>query len=155
MVEKVVFALGVGLYIIHLMYCLDLHVTACTLLRTLRSFYSSEVAAREPGLKIEASNLLRPASELTSIIGKTLLYPLTILILIIISRLTIFDNWTMTPSLWVTFFIGAAALILASLVLWYQGKRLKSAAVNRERRKAHPEPANIELITDGVFAPWN
>jgi hypothetical protein len=151
--EKLVLALGVGLYIIHLMYCLDLHVSACTLLRTLRSFYSIDVKSLDHD-KIDANLMLTAASELTAIIGKTLLYPLTILILIIISQLRIFDNWTMTPSLWVTFFIGAAALILASLVLWYQGKRLKSAAVNREKRKAHPEPANIELITDGVFAPW-
>jgi len=152
--EKFVLALGVGLYIIHLMYCLDLHLSACTLLRTLRSFYSIGVKSLNHN-KIDANLMLTAASELTAIIGKTLLYPLTILILIIISQLRIFDNWTMTPSLWVTFFIGAAALILASLVLWYQGKRLKSAAVNREKRKAHPEPANIELITDGVFAPWN
>ena len=152
--EKLVLALGVGLYIIHLMYCLDLHLSACTLLRTLRSFYSIDVKSLDHD-KIDANLMLTAASELTAIIGKTLLYPLTILILIIISQLRIFDNWTMTPSLWVTFFIGAAALILASLVLWYQGKRLKSAAVNREKRKAHPEPANIELITDGVFAPWN
>ena len=151
--EKLVLALGVGLYIIHLMYCLDLHLSACTLLRTLRSFYSIDVKSLDNG-KIDANLMLTAASQLTAIIGKTLLYPLTILILIIISQLRIFDNWTMTPSLWVTFFIGAAALILASLVLWYQGKRLKSAAVNREKRKAHPEPANIELITDGVFAPW-
>src|SRR6478672_8314917 len=40
LIEKVVLSLGVGLYIIHLMYCLDLHVSACTLMRTLRSFYS-------------------------------------------------------------------------------------------------------------------
>jgi hypothetical protein len=151
--EKFVLALGVGLYIIHLMYCLDLHLSACTLLRTLRSFYSIDVKSLDHD-KIDANLMLTAASQLTAIIGKTLLYPLTILILIIISQLRIFDNWTMTPSLWVTFFIGAAALILASLVLWYQGKRLKSAAVNREKRKAHPEPANIELITDGVFAPW-
>src|SRR6478672_2108011 len=153
--EKVVLALGVGLYIIHLMYCLDLHLSACTLLRTLRSFYSPPVRTTGHPTRIDVPTMLNAASELTAIIGKTLLYPLTILILIIISRLRIFDNWTMTPSLWVTFFIGAAALILASLVLWYQGKRLKSAAVNRGKRKAHPEPANIELITDGVFAPWN
>jgi hypothetical protein len=106
--------------------------------------------------KIDANSMLTAASELTAIIGKTLLYPLTILILLIISRLRIFDNWTMTPSLSVTFFIGAAALILASLVLWYQGKRLKSAVVNREQRKARAEePENIEPITEGVFAPWH
>jgi hypothetical protein len=153
--EKVVLALGVGLYIIHLMYCLDLHLSACTLLRTLRSFFSTGMKSLDQD-KIDANSMLTAASELTAIIGKTLLYPLTILILLIISRLRIFDNWTMTPSLSVTFFIGAAALILASLVLWYQGKRLKSAVVNREQRKARAEePENIEPITEGVFAPWH
>jgi hypothetical protein len=153
--EKVVLALSVGLYIIHLMYCLDLHVSACTLLRTLRSFYSTGVKSLDQD-KIDANSMLTAASQLTAIIGKTLLYPLTILILIIISRLTIFDNWTMTPSLSVTFFLGAAALILAALVLWYEGARLKSAAVNREQRKARvEEPQNIELISEGVFAPWH
>jgi hypothetical protein len=153
--EKVVLALSVGLYIIHLMYCLDLHVSACTLLRTLRSFYSTGVKSLDQD-KIDANSMLTAASQLTAIIGKTLLYPLTILILIIISRLTIFDNWRMAPSLSVTFFLGAAALILASLVLWYEGARLKSAAVNREQRKARAEePQNIELISEGVFAPWH
>jgi hypothetical protein len=154
-VEKVVLALGVGLYIIHLMYCLDLHLSACTLLRTLRSFYSTSAKALDQA-KIDANSMLVAASELTAIIGKTLLYPLTILILIIISRLTIFDNWTMTPSLSVTFFLGALILILASLILWYEGARLKSAVVNQQQRKARgEEPENIESISTGVFAPWH
>jgi hypothetical protein len=53
LVEKVVLALGVGLYIIHLMYCLDLHLSACTLLRTLRSFYSTGVKSLDQD-KIDA-----------------------------------------------------------------------------------------------------
>ncbi len=151
LVEKVVLAFGVGLYIIHLMYCLDLHLSACTLLQTLRSFYSTGVKSVHQD-KIDANSMLTAASELTAIIGKTLLYPLTILILLIISRLAIFDNWTMTPSLSVTFFVGAAVLILASLVLWYQGARLKGAVSNREQRKGRTEEP---LIAEGIFAPWH
>ncbi|HZE13149.1 MAG TPA: hypothetical protein VE086_05285 [Chthoniobacterales bacterium] len=154
-VEKGALALGVGLYIIHLMYCLDLHVSACTLLRTLRSFYSSHVLPADRA-KIKPQEMLAATSELTAIIGKTLLYPLTILILIIISRLSIFDNWTMTPSLSVTFLAGAAALILASLVLWYEGARLKSAVLHYQERKEHPdEPENIDMVNEGAFAPWH
>jgi hypothetical protein len=156
LIEKIVLSLGVGLYIIHLMYCLDLHVSACTLMRTLRSFYLP--AARNTGhpTRIDAPAMLNAASELTAIIGKTLLYPLTILILIIISRLRIFDNWAMTPSLSVTFLAGAAILVLASLVLWYEGARLKSAVMQHERQKTQPpESENIELISEGVFAPWH
>src|SRR5205814_876938 len=55
LVEKVVLALGVGLYIIHLMYCLDLHLSACTLLRTLRSFYSTDVKSLDQD-KIDANS---------------------------------------------------------------------------------------------------
>jgi hypothetical protein len=80
------------------------------------------------------------------------------LILIIISRLTIFDNWTMTPSLSVTFLLGAALLILASLILWREGALLKRAIINHEHQKilaADPQKQGIAAINEGVFAPWH
>jgi hypothetical protein len=157
LVEKVVLSFGVGLYIIHLMYCLDLHVSACTVLRTLRSFFELEESQLKAHGKINAKQMVAAVSEITSIIGKTLLYPLTILILIIISRLRIFDNWAMTPSLSVTFLLGATLLVLVSLILWYEGARLKSAAVHYEEQKEGVTGApkdQIALIDEGAFAPW-
>jgi hypothetical protein len=153
--EKVVLALGVGLYIIHLMYCLDLHISACTILATLRSFLSLDESEIKPNGGIKTGEMLAAVSEFTSIIGKTLLYPLTILILIIISRLKIFDNWSMTPSLSVTFLLGAVLLVLVSLILWYEGARLMSAVEDYQRRKdAAGRPAEEIKVEEGAFAPW-
>ena len=152
LIEKIVLSLGVALYIIHLIFCLDLHVSALRLLRQLRlSFPSSDDQAQ--GNAINAVQMLTPLSTFTLIIGKTLLYPLTVLILIILSRLTIFDNWVITPSLATTFALGAFVLVSASLFLWLEGARLKKvvlgqSGVNPAERK------KLQAINDGVFAAW-
>lgn len=152
LIDKVVVALGVALYVIHLIYCLDLHLSARSLLRTLRSFcFRADV-------EVKGSEMLTAVSELTAIIGKTLLYPLTVLILIILSRLQIFDTWIMTPSLTITFSLGAALLVAASLILWRQGARLKGAvlaAKGTKRQRGATEKKKIELINEGVFAAWH
>ena len=163
-IEKVILSLGVALYIIHLIYCLDLHLSALTLLRTLRSFYSADVRQRLGGLLFQTKEMLEAVSELTLIIGRTLLYPLTVLILIILSRLRIFDNWVMTPSLTITFALGAFLLISASVVLWLEGSRLKRTALQESKRKMEEESAlkptpaeeqeKLEGVDQGVFATW-
>src|SRR5262249_1135378 len=113
LIEKIVLALGVALYIIHLIFCLELHVSALRLLRQLRLLYSSAPDENH----INATEMLSALSTLTTIIGKTLLYPLTVLTLIILSRLSIFDNWVSTASLVITFAGGAIVLVGASLIL--------------------------------------
>lgn len=158
--EKIVLSLGVSLYIIHLIFCLDLHLSAYTLLRTLRSFYSPAVQRemKTKKARIDSKEMLCATSTLTSLIGKTLLYPLTVLILIILSRLRIFDNWVMTPSLTVTFSFGAILLVAASLVLWLEGARLKSAVLatrQAEREMGAKQREELEQITGGVFAAWH
>jgi hypothetical protein len=131
--ERLVLALGVSLYIIHLIFCLDLHIGAFNFLRALRALYAPESwkEIQEEGTRIDAKQMLEATSAFTSIIGKTLLYPLTVLILIILSRLRQFDNWVMTPSLTITFSLGAIALVTASLVLWLEGSRLKKQVLAR------------------------
>jgi hypothetical protein len=157
--EKIVLSLGVSLYIIHLLFCLDLHLCAFTLLRALRSFYAPAVQRKiKPG-EIKTKLMLSATSHLTSIIGKTLLYPLTVLILIILSRLRIFDNWVMTPSLTITFALGAALLVAASLTLWIEGSRLKRVVLaHYDATQADPamakEREELCAINEGVFAAW-
>lgn len=156
LIEKFVLAFGVALYIIHLIYCLDLHLSALTLLRILRSFYSPAVQYVTDA-KIDARQMLTAVSALTAIIGKTLLYPLTVLILIILSRLRIFDAWAMTPSLTITFAGGAILLISASLTLWRAGSQLKNdviAAQAKKRPLGAREKEQILEIDAGVFAAW-
>jgi hypothetical protein len=149
LIEKIVLALGVALYIIHLIFCLELHVSALRLLRQLRLLYSS--AADEN--HINATQTLAALSTLTTVIGKTLLYPLTVLILIILSRLTIFDNWVMTPSLMLTFMGGAIVLVGASLFLWLEGARLKKVVLGQDGLR-RAEKKKLAAINDGVFAAW-
>ncbi len=149
LIEKIVLSLGVALYIIHLIFCLELHVSALRLLRQLRLLYSS--AADEN--RINATQMLTPLSTFTLIIGKTLLYPLTVLILIILSRLDIFDNWVMTPSLILTFAGGAIVLVGASLTLWLEGARLKKTVLAQTGIQSD-EKEKLRAINDGVFAAW-
>jgi hypothetical protein len=152
LIEKIVLSLGVALYIIHLIFCLDLHVSALRLLRQLRlSFPSSDDQAQ--GNAINAMQMLTSLSTFTLIIGKTLLYPLTVLILIILSRLSIFDNWVIAPSLAMTFALGAFVLVSASLFLWLEGARLKKVVLGQDVLQ-RAEKKKLAAINDGVFAAW-
>jgi hypothetical protein len=151
LIEKIVLALGVALYIIHLVFCLDLHMCALSLLRAVRAHFQSE-HEETVGNSIDIDKMLASISTLTMVIGKTLLYPLTVLILIILSRLDIFDNWVMTPSLVITFALGAIVLIGASLHLWLEGAKLRRAVLAQTRYPA--ERAAVSAVNDGVFAAW-
>ena len=119
-IERIVLSLGVALYIIHLNFCLDVHIAAFRLLRRLRLFFNPPVdqttkATVETNAKslesstpmektskpaepstleetantnqLNATQMLESLSIFTTVIGKTLLYPLTVLILMILSRL--------------------------------------------------------------------
>jgi hypothetical protein len=152
LIEKIVLSLGVALYIIHLIFCLDLHVSAFSLLRKLRLHYHSAVD-QTGKTSINETQMLGALGTLTTVIGKTLLYPLTVLILIILSRLKIFDNWVMTPSLTITFAIGAVVLVSASLVLWSEGSRLKKIVLAEDTIQSD-EKEKLGAINLGVFAPW-
>ena len=150
LIEKIVLALGVALYIVHLVFCLYLHYCAFRLLRVIKSYFRSE-REQPAGMAIDKTRMLTSLGTLTTVIGKTLLYPLTVLILIILSRLDIFDNWVMTWSLGITFALGAIVLIVASLILWFQGAELKRAVL------AQSWPAErdaLNAINDGAFAAW-
>jgi len=151
LIEKIILALGVALYIIHLVFCLDLHMCALSLLRAIHAHFQSE-HEETVGNSIDIEKMLASLSTLTMVIGKTLLYPLTVLILIILSRLDIFDNWVMTPSLVITFALGAIVLIGASLHLWWEGAELRRAVLAQTRYPA--ERAAVSAVNDGVFAAW-
>jgi len=97
--------------------------------------------------------MLTSLGTLTMVIGKTLLYPLTVLILIILSRLNIFDNWVMTPSLTLTFASGALVLVGASLILWLEGARLKKIVLAQPSVESD-EKEKLQAINDGVFCAW-
>jgi hypothetical protein len=152
LIEKIVLSLGVALYVIHLIFCLDLHVSAFSLLRKLRLHYHSAVDQTGKN-SINETQMLAALGTLTTVIGKTLLYPLTVLILIILSRLKIFDNWVMTPSLTITFALGAVVLVGASLVLWSEGSRLKKIVLAEDTIQS-AEKEKVGAINLGVFAPW-
>jgi hypothetical protein len=151
LIEKIVLALGVALYIVHLIFCLVLHFNAGELLHRIRKHFQSE-DKETAGTQIDRTQMLTSLGTLTTVIGKTLLYPLTVLILIILSRLDIFDNWVMTWSLGITFALGAVVLIGASLFLWWEGAKLRRAVLAQTRYPA--ERAAVSAVNDGVFAAW-
>jgi hypothetical protein len=152
LIEKIVLAFGVSLYIIHLIFCIDLHRSALRLLRALSACYAP--SARQPlDVGRNTPAIFAALGTLTSVIGRTLLYPLTVLILIILSRLPLFDNWVMTPSLTVTFALGALLLVAASLVLWLEGARLKNTVLAQSKHRSRTTE-QLQEIDDGVFATW-
>jgi hypothetical protein len=160
LIEKIVLALGVALYVVHLVFCLVLHWRALRLLHRIRSHFECEdQQTRAPTLRTPSGDptkleqLLTSLGTLTTVIGRTLLYPLTVLILIILSRLDIFDNWAMTPSLKLTFVGGAIVLVGASLFLWLQGARLQKVVLARTGIQSD-EKEKLKAIDDGVFAAW-
>ncbi|WP_193212873.1 hypothetical protein [Luteolibacter marinus] len=149
--EKITLSLGVGLYIIHLWYCVTLHVSSYRtigrigrklrkqtplLVSEFRSLLHEEAQAIHSTEKPSPPNLAKLPSTvrlkevlegakglssgvriLTETVGVTLLYPLAILTLLLISRLRIFDDWNMMPSLLITFLFGALILLLSSVLL--------------------------------------
>jgi hypothetical protein len=151
LIEKSVLALGVALYIVHLIFCLVLHFNTGELLNRIRKHFQSEDGMA--GTQIDRAQMLTSLGTLTMVIGKTLLYPLTVLILIILSRLTIFDNWVMTPSLTITFALGAIVLVVASLILWLEGAKLKRAVLAQSPLRGI-EQKDLEAVNNGVFAAW-
>jgi hypothetical protein len=152
LIEKIVLALGVGLYIVHLVFCFVVHFNAWHLLHAIASHFDprSPTGSRS---SIDLQQMLTSLGTLTTVIGKTLLYPLTVLILIILSRLRIFDNWPMTPSLLITFLFGAIVLVTVSLFLWAEGAKLKRDVLAQTSLRP-PDRSSLQAITSGVFSAW-
>jgi hypothetical protein len=117
--EKFSISFGVGLYIIHLCFCVELHFCTYEIIRRITGAlpdqngtnFSPHISSRELTL------IARGVGRLTRIVGFTLLYPLTILSLILLSRLRLFDDWTMTPSLVATLLIGVVVLVAVSIMI--------------------------------------
>lgn len=119
LVEKITLSVSVGLYIIHLCYCVELHLCAyefiVKLTQALPARISQMSEADLDGLGLR--EITTGAGSLTRVVGMTLLYPLTILSLILLSRLRVFDDWTMTPSLVLTLLFGVWVLVTVSVMM--------------------------------------
>ena len=155
-IERFVLALGVGLYIVHLLYCLDVHFMAFLLLRSLRQYFSDSTtnAFGDRQGRAKAYAILEAAGEYTDAAGRTLLYPFTVLVLIMLSRIHLFDAWRMTPSLWLTLVIGAAFLGTASLALVREATLLRKTALKEFGAKSRGFRDKITALEIGAFARW-
>ncbi len=149
LVEKIGLALGIGLYIVHLLYCLDLHLGAQTLLQALRE----QLAENE---SLDEYRVLETAGEYTVAVGRTLLYPLTVLIILMLSRIRLFDAWSMTPSLWITLCVGAVLLTAASLAIVSEAGRMRKEALDRTHEKKYVlESKRAENVQSQIVALEN
>jgi len=154
-IDRVVLAFGVGLYIVHLLYCLDVHFMGFLLLRSLRQYFSdSTKASWVRKHRAKAYAILEAAGEYTDAAGRTLLYPFTVLVLIMLSRIHLFDAWRMTPSLWLTLVIGAAFLGTASLALVREAVQLRKTALTEFGAKSGRFRDKIIALETGAFAKW-
>ena len=150
LVEKVVLALGVGLYIVHLLYCLDLHLGAQMLLGALRGRLAENK-------NIDEYKVLETAGEYTFAVGRTLLYPFTVLIIVMLSRIRLFDAWSMTPSLWIVLGVGAILLTGASLVIVSEARGMREEALERahETKRALETKRLVPGETQTASLPQN
>lgn len=184
LIEKLTLSFGVGLYIIHLCFCFELHGSAFRLINRLADIVKTDSG---DGPAERYHDAARQVERLTRVVGNTLLYPLTILTLLLLSRLRLFDDWNMMPSLLITFLLGVTILASASVLLLRAGRRFRTnteavldarlrqlkrdleaareaAATNPEDKAASRADANILIwkeeiakvgsIREGAFAPW-
>jgi hypothetical protein len=92
-------------------------------------------AFRRCGENIDEYKVLETAGEYTVAVGRTLLYPLTVLIILMLSRISLFDAWSMTPSLWIALGAGAILLTGASLVIVSEARSMRGEALARARKQ--------------------
>lgn len=172
--ERISLGCGVGLYIVHLVFCIELHFCAIATLRWFqRALNQKAVNPDGPAL----FKTIEITGRLTRVVGLTLLYPLSILSLLLLSRLRIFDDWTMTPSLFLTLLGGAGLLIFVALTLVTHSWRLRQDILERLASQsefshdfikpaAHDQPESereaeteelrqkIKAFEIGAFARW-
>lgn len=166
-VERFILLLGVAMYIVHLVFCIDLHLSALHLIRALKKLARLDRRPEFPPT-LNWACILAIVADFTSSVGRTLLYPLMVLLLMIVSRFRIFDNWSMHPSLMITFGLGAVSLLGISLVLVFAARELRQLCLSvvKEKRqhfaprdaaaaKSHEdELVEIEKLSAGAFARW-
>lgn len=128
LIEKLSISGGVGLYIIHLCFCVELHFCAYEIINRITAALPENEA---PGTAHSVGDrdlrmIAKGVGLLTRVVGFTLLYPLTILSLILLSRLRLFDDWTMTPSLVLTLLFGVVVLVTVSIMILHSSLRCRA-----------------------------
>jgi hypothetical protein len=157
LIEKITLSAGVGLYIVHLCFCVELHLCSFIAIRRFtqavmnqtktnrkvrlsrksnivvsdESIAESDTSLGKGLTSDDLTTMARCVGVLTKIVGFTLLYPLTILSLLILSRLRLFDAWAMTPSLAITFGCGGAILVAVSIMMLATSRTFR-AAIEKE-----------------------
>jgi len=134
--------------------------------------WSREVVAqshRHPPLtekELSAYNEIFFVAQRTQVVAPLIWYPLVVLTLIIIARLSLFDNWTWPVSLVLIYAIIAAWVLGSAILLRHAAEQLRETALNDLRRfrllgqeiEAKRQTfdelmAEIRNLKTGAFAP--
>jgi hypothetical protein len=124
---------------------------------------------RKPPLteeELSAYNEIFFVAQRTQVVAPLIWYPLLVLTLIIVARLSFFDNWTWPASLVLVFAITAALALGSAILLRRAAEQLRETALNdlrhfrllgqksEAKRQAFDElMAEIRNLKTGAFAP--
>ena len=128
-----------------------------------------EKSYRSPPLteeELSAYNEIFFVAQRTQVVGRLIWYPLIVLSLMIVARLSFFDNWSWSPGLLAIYGINACWAVGSAILLRRAAERLREATLNnlqlsRVRGRAIEDKRTTfdELITEirnlktGAFAP--
>src|SRR5204862_4134021 len=73
-------------------------------------------------------------AQRTQVVAPLIWYPLLVLTLIVLSRASLFDNWTWTPSLILVYAITGAWALGSAILLRRAAEQLRETALNDLRR---------------------
>jgi len=142
-IDKIVFYLaGVGLLLLSF-YVVDAIQVNCNFIR----MFAREVTKWSRGV-IDRSHRSPPLTEKelsayheiffvaqrTQIVAPLIWYPLIVLTLMIVARLSFFDNWTWPPSLVLIYVITAVWVLGSAILLRRAAEQLRDTALNDLRR---------------------
>ncbi len=111
---------------------------------------------------------VRFIADRTAVVGKLILYPFVMLVLMVIARLPHFDNWDWPPALVAVFFINFLYAVACQWMLSGAASRIRRLSLNRLRAVmlglSHDQEkprldrldnlvAEIQAIRHGAFAP--
>jgi len=126
--------------------------------------------AQRFGIKAEGSQAwigLEVVVKVTEIVNKFIYYPVLVIILLGISRLTYFDRWDMPPGLLIVILIGLGLSISCAIRLRRRAeqlrkdvltdlweRQLRSVGTGAESQKIDLLISHIKSIRCGAFAPF-
>lgn len=129
----------------------------------LESLKSGQVSPRKPRAELFSVNLI---ARRTDVVGALIPYPFFVLLLIIISRVSLFDRWDWPLGLIVVLGLNSFCAISCAVVLWRSARQARSRILESLKQRIFKNRVEnleadtlslvikeIERLRQGAFAP--